>query len=118
MLALLILIISPLVILRTPTDIFPNIDIPVVSVLWQYSGLNAQEMENRITTSFERNLTIAVNDIEHTESQSWNGDRGSPKFSFLTACQDRGRDSASDCLGAAVHQTDAARHDAAVHCHV
>ncbi len=72
-LALLILLISPLVILRTPTDIFPNINIPVVSVLWNYSGLSAEEMENRITSNFERILTTTVNDIEHIESQSWNG---------------------------------------------
>ena len=49
-LALLILVISPLVILRTPTDIFPNINIPVVSILWNYTGLNAEEMEQRITS--------------------------------------------------------------------
>ena len=72
-LALLILIVSPLVILRTPTDIFPNINIPIAAVLWQYTGLNAEEMESRITTVFERILTTTVNDIEHTESQSWNG---------------------------------------------
>ena len=72
-LALLILIVSPLVILRTPTDIFPNINIPIAAVLWQYNGLNAEEMESRITTVFERILTTTVNDIEHTESQSWNG---------------------------------------------
>src|SRR5450432_3373827 len=72
-LALLILIVSPLVILRTPTDIFPNINIPIAAVLWQYTGLNAEKMESRITTVFERILTTTVNDIEHTESQSWNG---------------------------------------------
>jgi multidrug efflux pump subunit AcrB len=72
-LALLILLISPLVILRTPTDIFPNINIPVVSVLYNYTGLGAEEMEQRITSVFERILTTTVNDIEHTESQSLNG---------------------------------------------
>jgi len=72
-LALLILIISPLVILRTPTDIFPNINIPVVSVLYQYSGLPAEEMEQRITSVYERILTTTVNDIEHIESTSLNG---------------------------------------------
>jgi multidrug efflux pump subunit AcrB len=72
-LALLILVISPLVILRTPTDIFPNIDIPVVSILWNYTGLNAEEMEQRITSVSERILTTVVNDIEHIESQTLEG---------------------------------------------
>src|SRR5450432_1364317 len=72
-LTLLILLISPLVIQRTPTDIFPNVNIPVVSILWNYTGLSAEEMEERITTNFERNLTTSVNDIEHSESQSYNG---------------------------------------------
>jgi len=72
-LALLILVISPLVIMRTPTDIFPNINIPVVSTLWQYGGLNAEEMEQRITWVFERILTTVVNDIDHIESQTVEG---------------------------------------------
>ncbi len=72
-LALLILLISPLVILRTPTDIFPNINIPVVSILFNYTGLGAEEMEQRVTSVYERILTTTVNDIEHMESQSLNG---------------------------------------------
>ena len=72
-LALLILLVSPLVILRTPTDIFPNINIPVVSVLYQYGGLSAEEMEQRIVSVFERILTTTVNDIDHIESTSLNG---------------------------------------------
>jgi multidrug efflux pump subunit AcrB len=56
-----------------PTDIFPNIDIPVVTVVWGYTGLSAQEMANRIVTPSERGLTVTVNDIEHIESQSLNG---------------------------------------------
>ncbi len=72
-LALLILGIGPLTIARTPTDIFPNIDIPVVSVIWNYGGLSAQEMADRIISNFERSLTTAVNDIEHIESQSLRG---------------------------------------------
>jgi multidrug efflux pump subunit AcrB len=72
-LALLLLILGPIVIYRTPTDIFPNIDIPVVSILWNYSGLNSQEMANRIVTLTERTLTTTVDDIEHSESQSLNG---------------------------------------------
>ena len=72
-LALLILILAPVVILRTPTDIFPNIDIPVIAAAFNYTGLNAQEMEERITSIYERSLTTTVNDIEHIESQSING---------------------------------------------
>ena len=72
-LAILLLILGPIVILRTPTDIFPNINIPVVSIIWNYGGLNAQEMSDRIVTLTERSLTTTVNDIEHTESQSLNG---------------------------------------------
>jgi len=71
--ALLLLILGPIVILRTPTDIFPNIDIPVLTVLWNYTGLAPDEMANRIVSNFERILTIGVNDIEHIESQSLNG---------------------------------------------
>jgi multidrug efflux pump subunit AcrB len=71
--ALAILILGPLVILRTPTDIFPNIDIPVVSVLWNYAGLSAQELNYRIVTPHERILTTTVDNIEHIESQSLNG---------------------------------------------
>jgi len=72
-LALLLLILGPLVMLRTPTDIFPSIDIPVVSVVWSYTGLPADEMSNRMVTNYERVLTTTVNDIEHIESQSLAG---------------------------------------------
>ncbi len=72
-LALLLLILGPLVIRRTPTDIFPAIDIPVVSVVWSYSGLPADEMATRMIANFERALTTTVNDIEHIESQSLPG---------------------------------------------
>src|SRR5262245_37626056 len=72
-LALLIFIVSPVVILRTPTDVFPNVDIPVVAVAWQFTGLNPEEMEGRITTVFERVLTTTVDDIEHIESTTVNG---------------------------------------------
>ena len=72
-LSLLLLIIGPLVILRTPTDIFPNIDIPVVSVIWSYTGLPPDQMERRITLNYERGLSVAVNDIEHIESESLPG---------------------------------------------
>jgi multidrug efflux pump subunit AcrB len=72
-LALLIMILSPVLILRTPTDIFPNINIPVVSVAWQYTGLNPEEMEGRLTTPYEKALTTLVDNIEHTESTTYNG---------------------------------------------
>src|SRR5215475_9264934 len=71
--ALLLLIITPFILLRTPTDIFPNINIPVISIVWQYSGLSAQEVEQRIVYNHERALSIAVNDVEHIESTSYNG---------------------------------------------
>lgn len=72
-LALLILILSPVVISRTPTDIFPNIDIPVVSVAWVYTGLNPEELEGRVTTPYEKVLTTLVDNIEHIESTTYNG---------------------------------------------
>jgi multidrug efflux pump subunit AcrB len=72
-LALLILIMSPVVILRTPTDIFPNINIPVVAVAWQYTGLDPEEMEGRLTSPFEKAATTLVDNIEHIESTTYNG---------------------------------------------
>jgi multidrug efflux pump subunit AcrB len=71
--ALLILLATPLALLRMPTDIFPEINIPVISIIWNYSGLSAQEMGLRITAVTERSLTTTVNDIEHVESQSLAG---------------------------------------------
>ncbi|MGT2511218.1 efflux RND transporter permease subunit [Cupriavidus basilensis] len=72
-LALCLLLAGPLVLLRTPTDIFPAIDIPVVSVVWTYNGLSAEDMARRIVTGYERSLTNSVDDIEHIESQSLSG---------------------------------------------
>src|SRR5262249_2579407 len=72
-LALLILIIGPLAALRTPTDIFPNINIPVIGVAWQYTGLPPDQMAGRITTPFERSLTTTVNDIDHIEANTYTG---------------------------------------------
>ena len=72
-LSLLLFFLGPVVIGRTPVDIFPNIDIPVVSVIWSYAGLSPQQLSDRITVQFERSLTTTVNDIEHTESQTLNG---------------------------------------------
>ena len=69
----LIVILGLGAILTMPTDIFPNIDIPVVSVIWSYNGVSPDEMAKRITTISERAMTTTVNDIEHIESQSYNG---------------------------------------------
>jgi multidrug efflux pump subunit AcrB len=71
--SILLLILGPVSILRTPTDIFPNINIPVVSVLWNYTGLDPDQMSQRIVFNYERILTTTVNDIQHIESQSLNG---------------------------------------------
>jgi multidrug efflux pump subunit AcrB len=71
--ALLLLLLTPFVLLRTPTDIFPEINIPVVSVVWVYNGLSAQEVEQRIIYNHERMITTLVNDIEHIESTAYNG---------------------------------------------
>ncbi|MGA9586462.1 MAG: efflux RND transporter permease subunit, partial [Terracidiphilus sp.] len=71
--ALLILILGAYSIVSMPTDIFPNIDIPVVTVVWNYAGLSAQEMSTRIVFNSERGVTTTVNDVEHIESQSLNG---------------------------------------------
>ena len=71
--SLLLLLLGPVVILRTPVDIFPNINIPVVSVVWSYSGFSPEQLSDRIVVQFERQLTTTVNDIDHTESQTLNG---------------------------------------------
>jgi CzcA family heavy metal efflux pump len=71
--SILILILGVVSIVRTPVDIFPNIDIPVINVAWQYTGLSPEEMSNRVIYPYERSLTTTVNDIEHIESQSLNG---------------------------------------------
>jgi CzcA family heavy metal efflux pump len=71
--ALVLLLLTPLVIYRMPVDILPDINIPVISVVWNYAGLAPNEMANRIVTNSERGLSITVNDIEHIESQSLNG---------------------------------------------
>ncbi len=71
--SMLIVILGVLAILRMPTDVFPDIDIPIASVIWSYKGLSADEMANAITVRSERSFTTQVNDIEHMESQSLNG---------------------------------------------
>ncbi|MGC2032374.1 MAG: efflux RND transporter permease subunit, partial [Steroidobacteraceae bacterium] len=72
-LALLIALLGVFTILRTPTDIFPNIKIPVVAVVWRYSGLSPDEMATRMVLGSERSAQVSVNDVEHTESQSLSG---------------------------------------------
>jgi multidrug efflux pump subunit AcrB len=72
-LAILILIFGPLAILRTPVDIFPGINLPVISVIWNYNGMPPDDMSDRIITYYERQMTTTVNDIEHIESQSLPG---------------------------------------------
>jgi len=72
-LALLLMLLGPLAALRTPTDIFPDIRIPVIGVVWNYTGLPPDQMAGRITTPFQRALTTTVNDIEHIVANSYNG---------------------------------------------
>jgi multidrug efflux pump subunit AcrB len=72
-LAIFILIVGPLAALKTPTDIFPNIGIPVIGVAWSYTGLQPDEMAGRVIAPYERTLPTTVNDIEHIESQSLPG---------------------------------------------
>src|SRR5689334_8219946 len=72
-LAMLIVILGAVSTVTMPVDIFPYIDIPIVSLVWSYNGISATDMEKRVVTSFERALTTTVNDIEHIESQSYNG---------------------------------------------
>src|SRR4051812_5199353 len=71
--ALLLLLVTPFVLVKTPTDIFPSINIPVVSIIWSYNGLSAREIEQRIIYTQERALTTTVNNIEHIESTSYDG---------------------------------------------
>ncbi|MGC9972365.1 MAG: efflux RND transporter permease subunit, partial [Bryobacteraceae bacterium] len=71
--ALAIALLGGAAIYTMPVDIFPYIDIPVVSVIWSYQGISPEEMEKRVVTVFERALTTTVNDVEHIESQSFNG---------------------------------------------
>src|SRR2546429_8419842 len=71
--AMAITLLGLVAIFRMPTDIFPEVDIPVISVIWQYPGMSPSEMEGRFVRNFEGFLTTTVNDIEHIESQSLNG---------------------------------------------
>src|SRR6266404_1037469 len=69
--SLLLLLVTPFVLMRTPTDIFPDINIPVVSVIWNYTGLTARDIEQRMVYTEERALTTTVNNIQHIESTSY-----------------------------------------------
>src|SRR6476469_7987003 len=71
--AIVLVLLTPFILSRTPVDIFPAINIPVISVIWQYTGLDAQEVEQRIVYNHERSLSATVNDVEHVESSSFNG---------------------------------------------
>jgi multidrug efflux pump subunit AcrB len=71
--ALLLLLVTPFVLLRTPTDVLPSINIPVVSIIWNFNGLSAHDIEQRIVYTEERVLTTTVNDIQHIESNSYDG---------------------------------------------
>src|ERR1700690_4083946 len=71
--AMLIVIMMVVAVYRTPVDIFPDINIPVISVVWNFTGMSPSEMADRIVTNSERGFTVTVNDIEHQESQSLNG---------------------------------------------
>jgi multidrug efflux pump subunit AcrB len=84
-LAMLIVLIGPLSALRTPTDIFPDIRIPVISVVWNYAGLQPDDMAGRIVTYYERTLGTTVNDIEHIESQSFPATASSRSSSSRTS---------------------------------
>src|SRR6202050_768802 len=88
-LALLILVLSPLAILQTPKDVFPNVDIPVIAVAWTYTGLNPEELEGRLTTVYEKVLTTLVDNIEHIESTTVNGTAVVKIFLQPTASVDR-----------------------------
>ncbi|HTT31980.1 MAG TPA: efflux RND transporter permease subunit [Methylomirabilota bacterium] len=71
--ALVIVLLTPVVLMRTPVDIFPDINIPVIALVWTYNGLEPEEMEHRITSNVERGVTTLVSDVEHIESQSLQG---------------------------------------------
>jgi multidrug efflux pump subunit AcrB len=88
-LALLILILAPVAILNTPTDIFPNINIPVVAVAWTYTAMNPDELEGRLTTVYEKILTALVDNVQHIESTTVNGTVVVKIFLQPTASVDR-----------------------------
>src|SRR5207248_3417844 len=97
--ALLILILTPIVLLRTSIDIFPEINIPVISIVWQYSGMQPQEMADRFLSNTERGLTTLVNDIQHIESVALQG-RAIEKIYFQPTANLDGHRSGNRCLAA------------------
>ena len=111
-LALIILIVGPLAALRTPVDIFPDIRIPVIAVIWQYTGLQPDQMAGRIATPFQRALTTTVNDIEHIEANSYNG-VGIIKVFFQPNVDIRIANAQVTAVSQTLLKTDAARHHAA-----
>ena len=111
-LALAILIIGPLAALRTPVDIFPDIRIPVVAIVWQYTGLEPELMAGRITSQSQRALTTTVNDIEHIEATSYNG-LGIIKVFFQPGADIRLANAQITAISQTHAQADAAEHDAA-----
>ncbi len=110
--AIAIALLGSLAIVRTPTDIFPQINIPVVSVIWSYSGMAPDEMEGRIVTICERAMTTTVNSIEHIESQSLERRGGDPRL-LPAGREDRGRRRRSDGDQPDAAADHAAGHDAA-----
>ena len=102
--AVLIAILGVSAIVNMPVDIFPYIDIPVVSVVWTYGGLSPEEMEKRMVTIFERAMTTTVNDIEHIESQSYSRSLGHPR---LFPAQRQG---GTGAVAGHRHRADAAAH--------
>jgi hypothetical protein len=112
-LAMLILIVGPLAAVQTPTDIFPNIGVPVIGVAFQYTGLPPDDMSGRIITPYERILTTTVNDIEHIESTSLPG-MGIVKIFFQPNVDIRTATAQVTSISQTV-SADAARHHAAAH---
>jgi multidrug efflux pump subunit AcrB len=114
--SLLILILSVVAVVRTPTDIFPDINVPVVSVVWGYTGLALEEMEWRMVTLFERGVTTTVSDVEHIESQSYYG-VGVVKTFFPQGADINGAVAQTTAIGQAVLRSNAIWHDSPLgHC--
>ena len=113
--SMLIVILGVVTILRMPTDIFPDIDIPVISVVWNYAGLSPEEMEKRIVSNYERGLTTTVNDIEHIESQSLDGRRRSSRSSSSPGAKIEAATAQVTAISQTALRQMPPGHDAAVH---
>ena len=116
-LALVIILLMPLAVVRTPVDIFPDINIPVISVIWFYGGFAPAEMAQRIVTNSERGMTVTVNNIEHIESQSVSG-IGVIKVFFSAASQHSDGAGAGNCHRADHGALPASRHQPAAGDHL